>query len=195
MNEFWIWFSTGVEHILSISGYDHILFVTLLVFTYCFNKWSKLMMLISAFTIGHSVSLALSVTNQIQLPQALVEFLIGLSILITSVHHLINFNKPEQKNSLFLLFIVVFFGLIHGLGFSYLLKSMLGKEDSIFIPLLCFNLGLEVGQLMIVSGVLVLSLILAFVLKCPYKLYKFIIICFIGLIALKITIERFFDLF
>ena len=105
------------------------------------------------------------------------------------------YHKPEKKNSLFLLFIVVFFGLIHGLGFSYLLKSILSKEDSVFFPLLFFNLGLEVGQLLIVSGVLVLSLILAFVLKCPYKLYKFIIICFIGLIALKITIERFIDLF
>ena len=87
MSEFWIWFSTGVEHILDLGGYDHILFVTLLVFTYSFNKWGKLMLLISAFTIGHSISLALSVTNHIQLPQALVEFLIGLSILITAVHH------------------------------------------------------------------------------------------------------------
>jgi hypothetical protein len=195
MNAFWIWFSTGVEHILSLSGYDHILFVTLLVFTYSFNKWSKLLILISAFTVGHSISLAISVTNQIQIPQALVEFLIGLSILITSAHHLINTNKTEQKNSFFLLFIVVFFGLIHGLGFSYLLRSMLGKEDSVFFPLLYFNLGLEVGQLIIVSVVLAFSLLLAFVFKCPYKLYKFIIVCIIALIALKITIERFLDLF
>lgn len=195
MNEFWIWFSTGVEHILSISGYDHILFVTLLVFTYCFNKWGKLMMLISAFTIGHSISLGLSVTNHVQLPQALVEFLIGLSILITSVHHLITFNKTEQKNSIFLIFIVVFFGLIHGLGFSYLLKSLLGKEDSIFIPLLCFNLGLEVGQLIIVSAVLGFSFLMAFVFKWPFKLYKLILISIIGLVSLIITIERFIDLF
>jgi hypothetical protein len=195
MNEFWIWFSTGLQHILSISGYDHILFVTLLVFTYSFNKWSKLLLLISAFTIGHSISLALSVTNHVQLPQALVEFLIGLSILITSVHHLINFNKPEQKNSLFLLFIVVFFGLIHGLGFSYLLKSMLSKEDSVFFPLLFFNLGLEVGQLIIVSLVLGFSFLMAFVFKWPFKLYKLILISIIGLVSLKITIERFIDLF
>lgn len=195
MNEFWIWFSTGVEHILSISGYDHILFVTLLVFAYCFNKWGKLLLLISAFTIGHSISLALSVTNHVQLPQALVEFLIGLSILITAVHHLITFNKTEQKNSIFLLFIVVFFGLIHGLGFSYLLKSMLGKEDSIFFPLLSFNLGLEVGQLIIVSVVLGFSFLMAFVFKWPFKLYKLILISIIGLVSLKITIERFIDLF
>jgi hypothetical protein len=195
MNEFWIWFSTGVEHILDLSGYDHILFVTLLVLTYCFNKWGKLLILISAFTVGHSISLALSVTNQINLPQQLVEFLIGLSILITSVYHLINFNKPESKNPTFLLFVVVFFGLIHGLGFSYLLKSMLGKEESTFLPLLYFNLGLEFGQLIIVAIVLILSLFWAFVFKCPYNLYKFIIVCIIGLIALKITVERFLELF
>ena len=195
MSEFWIWFSTGVEHILDLGGYDHILFVTLLVFTYSFNKWGKLMLLISAFTIGHSISLALSVTNHIQLPQALVEFLIGLSILITAVHHIINIKNQDQKNSIFLIFVVSFFGLIHGLGFSYLLKSMLGKEESIFFPLLFFNLGLELGQISIVTMVLALSFVVAFVFKCPYKLYKFILILIIGLIALKITVERFLDLF
>ncbi|MEI8136592.1 MAG: HupE/UreJ family protein [Bacteroidota bacterium] len=195
MNEFWIWFSTGVEHILDLRGYDHILFVTLLVITYCFNKWGKLLLLVSAFTLGHSISLALSVTNQIHLPQVLVEFLIGLSILITSAHHLINYNKTEEQNSLFLLCLVTFFGLIHGLGFSYLLKSMLGKEESIFFPLLFFNLGIELGQLIIIAIVLILSLLFAFVFKIQYKLYKFILVSGIGLIALKITIERLLELF
>ncbi|MDO8999113.1 MAG: HupE/UreJ family protein [Bacteroidota bacterium] len=195
MSEFWIWFSTGVEHILDLNGYDHILFVTLLVFSYSFNKWAKLLLLISAFTIGHSISLALAVTNQITLPVTLVEFSIGFSILITAVYHLLNFKKTEDKNSVFLIFVVSFFGLIHGLGFSYLLKSMLGREESVFYPLLYFNLGLEVGQLIIVSIVLLFSIIMAFVFKCPFKLYKYTLVSVIGIIALIITSKRFLDFF
>lgn len=194
MNEFWIWFSMGLEHILDLKGFDHILFVTLLVLTYSYNKWGKLLLLISAFTVGHSISLALSVTNKIHLNQSLVEFLISLSILVTAIYNLVHYKKPDQKNSAFLIFIVVFFGLIHGLGFSYLLKSMLGKEESIFLPLLYFNLGIEAGQLIIVLIVLMFSLLLAFVFKFPYQLYKLILVCLIGIIALKITIERLLDL-
>lgn len=195
MDEFKIWFSTGVEHILDLNGYDHILFVTLLVLTYYFNKWGKLLLLISAFTIGHSISLALSVTNKIYLPQQLTEFFIALSILITAIYHLVYYKRTEQKNATFIIFIVTFFGLIHGLGFSYLLRSMLGREESVTLPLLWFNLGLEVGQLIIVAGVLIISIICAFVFKFPYKLFKLIVVCGIGLIALKITIERLLELF
>ncbi|MBL7921467.1 MAG: HupE/UreJ family protein [Bacteroidia bacterium] len=195
MDEFKIWFSTGVEHILDLNGYDHILFVTLLVLTYYFNKWGKLLLLISAFTIGHSISLALSVTNKIYLPQPLTEFFIALSILITAIYHLVYYKTTEQKNANFIIFIVTFFGLIHGLGFSYLLRSMLGREESISLPLLWFNLGLEVGQLIIVAGVLLISIVCAFVFKFPYKLFKLIVVGGIGLIALKMSVERLLELF
>ncbi len=195
MNSFWIWFSTGLQHILDLNGFDHILFVTLLVLTYYYDKWVKLLLLISAFTVGHSISLALSVTNVIHLDQTLVEFLIGLSILITAIFNLVNYKRTDQKNSVFLLFIVVFFGLIHGLGFSYLLRSMLGKEESVFFPLLYFNLGLEAGQIIIVLIVLAFSLLVAFAFKFSYKLYKLILVCLIGMVAFKITVERLFELF
>jgi hypothetical protein len=195
MTEFWIWFSTGLHHIIDISGYDHILFVALLVVISCFNKWSKLFLLVSAFTIGHSISLALSVTGVLIVNQHLIEFLIAFSIFITALYHLITLKKAENKNPAFLLAIIIFFGLIHGLGFSFLLKSLLDKQQSIFLPLLYFNLGIEIGQLIIVVLVLVFSLLLAFVFKCPYKLYKFIIVCLIGIISLKMTAERFLELF
>lgn len=194
MDEFKIWFFTGVEHILDLKGYDHILFVALLVLTYYFNKWGKLLLLISAFTIGHSISLALSVTNKIYLPQPLTEFFIALSILITAIYHLVYYKNTDQKNTTFLIFIVVFFGLIHGMGFSYLLRSMLGHEESVTLPLIWFNLGIELGQILIVLIVLAVSFILAFAFKLPYKLYKLILVCSIGLIALKMTVERLMEL-
>ncbi|MES2681598.1 MAG: HupE/UreJ family protein [Bacteroidota bacterium] len=195
MNAFWLWFSTGIEHILDLKGYDHILFVTLLVLTYCFNKWSRLLMLITAFTVGHSVSLALSVINDLRLHQPIVEFLIALSILLSAIYHLVNYKNPETQKSYFLYFIVCFFGLIHGLGFSLMLKSMLGTGQNVILPLLYFNLGLEVGQLIIVLFVVVFSLLLAFIYKFPFKIYKLIVVCLIGFISLKISVERFLELF
>ena len=190
MKDFWLWFSTGVEHITDFSGYDHILFVTLITLAYCFDTWKKLALMITAFTVGHSVSLAISVVSHVEINTELVEFLIAFSILITSVYHLWNLKKKQKEQSNFLYFVVIFFGLIHGLGFSFLLKAMLGKEESVAMPLLYFNLGLEVGQLLIVFAVVILNMIMAFLFKVPFQLYKFVLVAVIGLVSLKITIER-----
>jgi hypothetical protein len=195
MNEFGIWFSTGVKHILNLQGYDHILFVTLLVLTFPPNRWGRLLILITAFTVGHSVALALSVAGKIHTSQTLIEFLIALSILITAIYNAATYKNTENKNSPLLYGITLFFGLIHGLGFSYLLRAMLGKEESVFLPLLYFNIGLEAGQLIIVVVVLIFSLLLGLILKWPFKNYKLVFVCIIGLIALKITAERFLDVF
>jgi hydrogenase/urease accessory protein HupE len=194
MSEFWIWFSTGLEHILDINGYDHILFVSLLALTYNVDKVGKLLLLITAFTIGHSLSLAISTVYNIKLNTPFVEFLIALSILATAVYHLVQYKKNENQNAPLLYLITCFFGLIHGLGFSFLLKSMLSTEQSVLLPLLYFNLGLELGQLIIVLFVIIFSLLLTFLFKRPFKIYKLIIVCSIGLIALKISIERFLEL-
>jgi hypothetical protein len=195
MNEFGLWFSTGVEHILDLQGYDHILFVTLLTLAFPFNEWRKLLVLISAFTIGHSVSLALSVTKQISLPQAWVELLIALSILASAAYQLALYRTKESKTPSFLYIVITFFGLVHGMGFSFLLRSMLGHEHSVILPLLYFNLGLELGQIIIVVIVLVFSLLLTSIFKWPFKIYKLILVCCIALIALKMSGERFLDLF
>jgi hypothetical protein len=194
MSEFWIWFSTGLEHILNVSGYDHILFVTLLALTFSREKVRKLLFLITAFTIGHSLSLAISVIFNFKLNTSFVEFLIALSILTTAIYHLVNYKKDDFQNPPLLYCITCFFGLIHGLGFSFLLKSMLSAEQSALLPLLYFNLGLELGQLIIVLFVVVFSLLLTFLFKYSLKVYKLIITCSIALIALKISLERFSEL-
>jgi len=195
MNEFWVWFSLGLKHILDFAGYDHILFVTLLVLTYSFNEWSKLLVLITAFTIGHSVSLALSVTSAIHLHQPFTEFLIALSIFISALYNLFNYNNSKSKKPWLLYLIVSFFGLIHGMGFSYLLKSMLGPGQNVLVPLLYFNLGLELGQLIIVLFVIIFSLLLTFLFRCPFKIYKLTLVCLIGLITLQICVSRLLQLF
>ena len=197
MNAFWLWFSTGIEHITDLNGYDHLLFVTLLVLTYPFRQWKQLLVLISGFTLGHSVSLILSIVANVHLPQAFIEFLIALSVLMSAVYNLTLLRRaaPPGKNNLVIFLIICVFGLVHGLGFSYLLKSMLGAGQNVLLPLLYFNLGLEVGQLIIVLIVIVFSLLLTSLSKWSFNNYKLFIVCAIGLIALKICIERFMEFF
>jgi hypothetical protein len=173
-----IWFSTGTEHILDINGYDHMLFVVLLSMAYPVNEWKKLLGLITAFTIGHSLTLALSVANIIHFDQLYTEFFIVFTIFITAGFELF-FGKNTANRGKVIYLIICCFGLIHGMGFSYLLRSMLGHEENILIPLLMFNIGLEVGQVICVVLVFV---ILWLISKYLINIEKHIRTSIIGLI-------------
>ncbi|MBS9523525.1 HupE/UreJ family protein [Litoribacter ruber] len=151
MSQFEVYFKLGIAHILDLEGFDHILFVIALCAIYLGRDWRKIIILVTAFTIGHSITLALATLNIIKVNSAMVEFLIPVTIAITA---LFNIFKPRPTNGRGVqinYFFALFFGLIHGLGFSNYLRSLLGREASIFQPLLAFNLGLEVGQLAIVA--------------------------------------------
>lgn len=166
MNEFWLWFNTGTEHILDWNGYDHILYVIALCALFSVKEWRKLLVLITAFTVGHSLTLAVSVLNIFSVKQSYIEVLIPLTILITCASNIFYRNRQVSQsrsanyNYSLNYILALLFGFIHGMGFSYLLKSMLGKEESVVFPLLSFNLGLEFGQLIIVSVMLLVSVFL-----------------------------------
>ncbi|MCA6435655.1 MAG: HupE/UreJ family protein [Bacteroidetes bacterium] len=194
MTDFPLWFSTGFTHILDLNGYDHILFVTLLAFSFSFENYKKLIWLITAFTIGHSITLALSTLNIVVLAQPLIEFLISLSILLTAIFHVFKTNKASSQLK-FIYALTLFFGLIHGLGFSYLLRNMLGKEESITLPLFYFNLGLEAGQLVIVAFVLILLFVLTRVISLKFESIKKWISLAIGGIAVYLLTLRINDIF
>ncbi len=187
MENFWLWFSMGLQHITDLGGYDHILFVTLLSISYTFSSWKKLVVMITAFTLGHSISLALSIIGDLNINAALIEFLIALSIFLTAIYHL---WTKENSNAKWIYLIVVMFGLIHGTGFSYLLKAMLGKEEAVAFPLLYFNLGLEAGQLLIVLVVLSLNFGMSYIKAIPFPIYKMVVVSVIGIVALKMCVER-----
>lgn len=156
MQEFSLYFKEGWQHIVDLNGYDHILFVFALCAIYLLKDWKKVLVLVTAFTIGHSVTLALSVLNVIKVPSALIEFLIPVTIVITALGNV--FRKPEEPVRMQLnYFFALFFGLIHGMGFSNYLKSMLGSQANIVQPLLAFNLGLEFGQILIVLVILLIA--------------------------------------
>ena len=191
MNTFTIFFSLGVEHIVSFSALDHILFITALCLRYQWSDWKKLLVLITAFTIGHSLTLALSTLNIINLPTALTEFFIVVTILFTSINNLFVRNFQFSQKYPLIYFYALVFGLIHGLGFSTLLKNMLGKNETIIGQLLSFNLGIEVGQLFIVAIILMLSFIFVRLLKLNRKDYVVFVSGGIAALAIEMMIERF----
>ncbi|HEX6891787.1 MAG TPA: HupE/UreJ family protein [Chryseolinea sp.] len=152
MSEFQLYFGLGKDHILDYkNGYDHILFIVALCALYIGRDWKKILILVTAFTIGHSITLALSTLQIVNVKAELIEFLIPLTIFITAFSNLFKnenniSDKPMQMNYVY----ASFFGLIHGLGFSNYLRSILGKNESIITQLFAFNLGLEFGQIIIV---------------------------------------------
>jgi hypothetical protein len=191
MQDFWVFFNLGKDHIADLSGYDHILFVTALCLRYVVQDWKKILILVTAFTIGHSITLALSVLNYVLVSKDWIEFLIPVTILLTAIANVFG-NTETQKSSVSLIyFLALFFGLIHGLGFSNYLKSLVGKNTNIVSELLAFNIGLEVGQLLIVAAILLLSVICVQLLKIQRRDYLLFASGAVFGIALLMTLERF----
>lgn len=192
MNDFSIWFSLGFGHIIEPGALDHILFLSVLAVSYSSKDWKKTLVLLIGFTIGHTLSMVLSVFTKVSLPVELIEFVIALSIVITALVAV--FGKP-QKTALGMLITISVFGCVHGLGFSLALRSLLSTSGQIVLPLLYFNLGLEMAQIIIVLAVLGFSLFLTSYIHIPEKIYKYTTICITGLIALSIVAQRFWLLY
>ena len=191
MQDFGLYFSLGREHITDLAGYDHILFVTALCLRYLVQDWKKILVLVTAFTVGHSITLALSVLDYIQISTKWIEFLIPVTIVITALTNVLTSNSQRSSNVYVIYSLALFFGLIHGLGFSSYLKSLLGKDTNIVSELLAFNIGLEVGQLLIVVAVMLLSLICVQLLKIQRRDYLLFASGAIFGVALLMAIERF----
>lgn len=155
MNDFQLFLTTGIEHIADWKGIDHILFIAALCLRYVWADWRRILVLVTAFTIGHSVTLAMSVFDILNIPTRWTEFLIALTILVTALSDTMADDKNSRKYPV-VYFYALFFGFVHGMGFSALLKSMLGRDRQVVWQLLAFNIGLEIGQLLIVAALLTL---------------------------------------
>ena len=184
MSNFSVYLLLGLEHILNWAALDHLLFILSLTCVYVVTDYKKLLWLVTAFTLGHSITLALATLHIIQVNMAWVEFLIPCTILLSAISNLVK-TKQGYKYG-----VVAIFGLIHGLGFSNYLQSLLGAESSIFTPLLAFNIGLEVGQIIVVSIILASSIISLHILKWKQGAYiKVVSGITIGLV-LPMILER-----
>ena len=160
MDNFILYFKMGLQHVLDFSAYDHILFLIVLTVVFNFDQWKKVLWLVSLFTIGHSVSLALSAFGVVNISSKLIEFLIPVTILLTGLMNVFTANKSSSGKENTNLIFALFFGLIHGLAFSSYFKMMVGSEEDKLFPLIEFALGIEAAQIIIVLGILIVGLLL-----------------------------------
>lgn len=190
MNDFSLYFSIGWGHIISLDALDHILFLVALSAIYFFKDWKKVLILVTAFTIGHSLTLALSVYDIVRINNHLVEFLIPVTILITAIFNFFQKDFSPQKLQLNYFF-ALFFGLIHGLGFANSIRFMLSKSEGIGWPLLSFNLGLEAGQIVIVFLILLLCYCAVTIFKVSCKIWVYLLSSIALLFSILMIVERF----
>lgn len=193
MSEFGLYFTLGHEHIMDRGAYDHMAFVIALAAIYQISDWKKVLVLVTAFTVGHSITLALATLKLISVNMDWVEFFIPLSILLTALNNL--FIKEEhvgKRKVQFNYLLALFFGLVHGLGFSNYLQALLGSEESITLPLFAFNVGLEVGQIIIVLIFLGISFIFVSIFGVNRRDWKIIVSSIVIGVAFTLTMNAVF---
>ncbi|WP_179344375.1 HupE/UreJ family protein [Winogradskyella ursingii] len=155
LENFWFNVQYGINHVLDFNAYDHLLFLVVLSVPYVFKDWKRVLLLVTVFTIGHTISLVLSAYDVVRVNASLVEFLIPLTILITAIYNVFTAGKKEKNTKIGLLFFTaLFFGLIHGLGFAREFIMFAGASDSKLLLLVEFALGIEIAQIIIVFVVL-----------------------------------------
>lgn len=186
---FGVYLELGFDHILDWNGYDHILFLVALCAIFGLKDWRRVLILVTAFTLGHSLTLALSALDIVTVPAKLIELLIPVTILITAVQNLI--MRPEQRASWYWHYgLALGFGFIHGMGFSNYFKTLLGRETSIVLPLFSFNLGVEFGQLIIVAAGLAINGLVTRFFGLKQKYWTVGLSLLAAALSVKMIIER-----
>ncbi|EID75876.1 HupE/UreJ family protein [Imtechella halotolerans] len=170
MDQFWFYFNLGLHHVLDINAYDHVLFLIALTVPYTFKDWKHVLLLVTIFTVGHTLSLFLSVFGIVNVSVSFIEFLIPVTILITALLNIFTAGKGPRKEKLgILFFITLFFGLIHGLGFSNYFRQIIADQESKALPLIEFALGIETAQIIVVMVVLLFSFIVQSIFRFNKK--------------------------
>lgn len=158
LDNFWFNVQYGINHVLDPNGYDHVLFLMVLAVPYVFKDWKRVLLLVSMFTLGHTLSLVLAAYGVVSVDGKLVEFLIPITILVTAIYNVFTAGKKDKVKQIGLLFFTtLFFGLIHGLGFAREFKMFAGQSENKIELLIEFALGIEIAQIIIVFVVLFLG--------------------------------------
>jgi hypothetical protein len=189
MDDFRFYLGLGWEHILSWNALDHLLFITALSAIYLWKDWKQVLILVTAFTIGHSLTLALTVLDLIRFPSNWVEFLIPCTIVVTAISNLFiqTFTNRAMKINYLL---ALLFGLVHGMGFANTIRMMLAKDQQIAWPLVGFNVGLELGQILVVSFILFLGAVVVQVFKLNRRDWVIFVSAGVFSLAIKMALER-----
>lgn len=190
MQDFLFYLKLGWEHIVSLDALDHQLFILVLIAAYSYKDWRKILILVTAFTVGHSITLALSVLNLMSLSSQLVEILIPVTIMFTALDNIL-FRKYREKLMHINYFLALFFGLVHGMGFANTARMAMAAEQNILLPLLGFNFGLELGQILVVAVLTGVLFLLIKMLKFAHKYWIF----GISLIAIVLSVQMIWERF
>lgn len=163
---FWFNVKYGINHVLDMNAYDHVLFLIVLTVPYVFKDWKRVLILVSLFTLGHTLSLVLAAYNVVRINGQLVEFLIPITIMLVALFNVFTTGKGVQNKKIGVLFFsTLFFGLIHGLGFAREFQILIGRANNKLAPLFEFALGIEIAQVIIVFFVLSLGHLMQTTLK------------------------------
>ncbi len=191
MSDFWIYFQIGLKHVLDIHAYDHVMFLMALTIPYSFKDWKRILLLVTVFTVGHTLALLLSVYGVITIKVNIIEFLIPITILITAFFNFFTAGKSSKTESINLVFfITLFFGIIHGLGFSNYFKTILGgSPTSKLLPLGEFALGIEAAQIIVVFVVLIISYIVQTIFRFSKRDWTLAMSAFVIGVVIPMVIE------
>ena len=170
MHSIALYLELGLKHIADLAGYDHILFLVALCAVYRVEDWRRLIVLVTAFTVGHSITLALSGFEIVVIPSNIVEFLIPVTIFLTALRNVTSSASPGQSVNMTSHYLMALgFGFIHGMGFSNYFRALMMDSSSIVVPLLGFNLGIEAGQLMVVVAIMLVAFLIVNVIGVKHR--------------------------
>lgn len=190
LENFWFNVEYGINHVIDINGYDHVLFLIVLTVAYLFKDWKRVLILVSVFTLGHTLSLILAAYGVVSVNGQLVEFLIPISILVVALFNVFTAGKGAQKEKIGVLFFsTLFFGLIHGLGFAREFQMMVGQSDNKIVTLLQFALGIEIAQVIIVFVVLFVGYIMQTIFRFSKRDWIMVISAIVVGLVIPMIIE------
>lgn len=189
MSDFWLYFKLGLEHVLDWNAYDHVLFLIVLCAGYTFATWKRLLVLVTLFTVGHTISLLLANYEVVSVSSAWIEFLIPITILSGAIFNLFTAGKSNRSEKLGVLYLVtLFFGLIHGFGFASYFKML--SDDQDLLHLLEFALGIEVSQIIVAFFVLILAYLVQTVFRFNKRDWMLVISSIVIGMVIPILIEN-----
>lgn len=189
MTEFSFYFRIGWQHIINIGALDHIFFITALAAIYMLKDWKQVLILVTAFTAGHTITLILSTKKIVEVSSGWVEFLIPCTIAFTAIANL--FQKSFSPKAIRInYFLALFFGLIHGLAFANALRMILATDQSFALSMFSFSVGLELGQILIVLIILILSYLVITLMKVDRRHWVIFVSAAVFSLAVQMAIER-----
>ncbi|RYZ25036.1 MAG: HupE/UreJ family protein [Chitinophagaceae bacterium] len=192
MSDFWVFFQTGLSHVLDWNGYDHILFLIALSLPYGIRDWKRLVVQVSVFTVGHTFSLALSAFELVSAPAELIEFLIPVTIIATGAYRI---ARPSPRENDHLWWITLVFGIVHGLGFSNYFNAILsGTAQDKLLPLTAFAAGIELAQLVVVTLLLCVRRIAEKTFNFSMRDFNMVAAALVVGVALPILLETTLEL-